>query len=126
MSPARRIAVTLLAPVPWAVLLFELLVVVPRYVKQFDLVHFQPPRLTAAIFDFTRLARANILLTFLAAFVVMVLSVVVTHRVQGAKRTTARRWLVLSFVFGVPVALFALIWVGVELPYRKLAEGMAR
>ena len=126
MSPARRIAVTLLAPVPWAVLLFELLVVVPRYVQQFDLVHFQPPRLTAAIFDFTRLARANILLMFLAVFALMVLSVVVTHRVQGAKWTKARRWLVLSFVFGVPVALFALMWVGVELPYRKLAEGMAR
>ena len=125
-SPARRRIVTLLAIIPWAILLFQFLVVLPRYGKIFKEFGLKLPRLVEIIFAASAWVRGHMLLSFLITFVLMGTSIGAVHVVHTTPVSRSRRLLVLFLVFGIPCLFFLASWVGVSWTQRKLAEGFDR
>ncbi len=124
-TPARRLSLTLIAPFPWALLLFQLLIVVPRYdvlFRQFGLV---VPLLTVTVLDVARWAGSHVVLAFLLAIAGTGYTAILA-RAASSTKSRPRRYLILLVAFGLPCLLFALAWVGVELAHRKLDDGLAR
>jgi type II secretory pathway component PulF len=125
-SPGRRRAVTLLAVLPWVLVLFQFLLILPRYKKLFDQFGLKLPGWVELIFTVSTWVQAHVLLAFLLAFLLIAVSVGLAHVVQTTPVSTWRRLLVLLLVFAVPCLLFLLSWLGVFWTQRKLVEGFNR
>lgn len=125
-SPARRRAVTLLAALPWPVVLFLFLAVLPRYARLFRDFNLAVPDLTALLLNVSGWLNRNVLLGFVVAFLLMATSMVIAHTVQTVAMSRGRRLAVLLFVFGVPCLVFVVAWVGVLTTHRTLVEGLNR
>jgi type II secretory pathway component PulF len=126
MSPRRRLTVTLLALFPWAVLLFQLLLIVPRNAKLFADHRIKVPELTRYVIDVSVWASAHQGLAFLATLLGMAISVGLIQVGQTEKVSRRTRVLVLLTAFGVPCLLFALAWLGVDVAHRRLDEGLSQ
>jgi type II secretory pathway component PulF len=125
-SPARRRLVAALALLPWALLLFEFLLVLPRYDQLFRQYGLTLDSLTRFLLDVSAWVRAHAFLTFLITFALVGVSVGTAYGIQTARVSRARRLLILAAVFAVPCALFVLSWVGVLHTHRTLVEGLKR
>src|SRR5262245_43335672 len=112
MSARRRLTVTLLAPVPWAVLPFQLVLIVPRNGKLFAQYGIKVPDLTQVVLDVSAWATNHLGLAFLVTFLGMGVSVGLAQAVQTERVSRRTRILVLLAAFGVPCVLFALAWLG--------------
>ena len=125
-SPAARRAVTLLAALPWAAVLFQFLAVLPRYDKLFREWGLRVDDFTAVTLNVSAWARNNFLVAFLTTLGLMAASVFTAHTVQSADLPARRRAAVLLFVFGVPCLVFGLAWLGVLNTHRTLVEGLKK
>src|SRR3954467_6714593 len=105
-SPARRRAVTLLAALPWPVVLFQFVAILPRYDKLFREFGLHLPDLTALVLNAAAWLSRNVLIGFLGTFVLMTVSVATAHTIQSVELSRNRRAAVLLFVFGVPCLVF--------------------
>jgi type II secretory pathway component PulF len=123
-SPAQRRAVTLLATLPWALVLFQFLLILPRYDRLFRDYGVKVPELTGLLLNISAWVRAQVLLSFVITFVLMGVSVGVSHVVQSTPMSRGRRLLYLLIVFGMPSLAFVLAWVGVSVTHRRLVEGL--
>src|SRR4051812_15270526 len=101
-SPARRRAVALLAALPWPVVLFEFLAVLPRYDKVFRQFGLKVDDFTAVLLNISAWVGRNVPAAFAIAFALMGVSVLAAHPVQTPEVPRNRRAAVLLFVFGVP------------------------
>lgn len=126
MSSRRRLTVTLLAPVPWAVLLFQLLLIVPRHAKLFAEFGIQLPPLTGLVLDASAWVRGHLFLAVLETVVGMGVSVGLARAVMTDRVSRRTRTLVLLGAFGVPCLLFVLAWLGVGEAHRRLDEGLSK
>src|SRR5262249_40119989 len=122
-SPARRLAVTFLAPLPWAMFFFQLLLIVPRSAKLFTEARLKLPALTQFLVDASGWARGHLVATAAIALTLLGVSMVAAYGAQTANLSRARRVGLLLLIFGLPTALFLVAWVGVQVPQSKLAEG---
>jgi hypothetical protein len=125
-SPGRRRAVTLLAILPWTLLLFEFLLIVPRYKKVFDEFGLKVVGLVEGIFIVSGWVQRHVLFAFLLTLAMTSFSVGLAHGVQSTPVSKSRRQFVLFLVFAVPCLLFLLVWLGMFWTDRKLAEGLQR
>jgi hypothetical protein len=123
-SPARRRIVTLLAVLPWPLILFQFLFTLPRYEKLFREYGLHMSSLTNLLFDIALWVRAYTFFAFALTLLLTGISVLVADFVQTCAISRWRRWLVLLVVFGVPCFLFVLSWLGVLGTHRKLVEGL--
>jgi type II secretory pathway component PulF len=122
-SPARRRAVTLLATLPWALVLFQFLLILPRYDRLFRNLGLKVPDLTALMLNISAWVRTHVLPSFLITFALMGVSVFIAHLVQTTPMSRGRRLLFLLIVFGMPCLAFVVAWVGVIGTERRLVEG---
>lgn len=123
-SSARRLIVTLLVPVLYLVLLFQLVVVVPRYAKVFAQYGLKLPDLTQFCVDASAWVVAQPVFALSATAVVVIASMVVVNRAyRSAQR---RRGWVLFLVYAVPLLAFLVVWLGVAGPHAKLMDGLQR
>src|SRR5262245_8500584 len=125
-SPARRLAVTFLAPFPWALFFFQLLLIVPRSARLFAEMGLKLPELTEFLIDLSRWARGHLVATGAIALTLLGGSMVAAYGAQTANLSRARRVGLLLLIFGLPAALFVVAWVGVQVPQSRLAEGLAK
>jgi type II secretory pathway component PulF len=125
-SPGRRRAVTLLAVLPWVLVLFQLLLVVPRYKKLFDEFGLKVSGTVELILSMSGWVQKHVLFAFLVTFLLIGGTVGLAHYVQTTPVSKSRRLIVLLLVFAVPCVLFLLVWLGMFLTERKLAEGFQR
>jgi type II secretory pathway component PulF len=125
-SPARRRAVTLLAVLPWVLVLFQLLLVVPRYKKLFDEFRLKVSGSVELIFVVSGWIQRHVLFSFFFTFLLIAGSVGFAHYVQSTAVSKSRRLIVLVLVFAIPCVLFLLVWLGMFSTERKLAEGFQR
>ena len=125
-SPARRLAVTLLAALPWPVVLFQFLAVLPAYDKLFRQFGLKVDDLTALLLNTSRWLQRNVVAAFALTLALMAVSVVTAHAVQTAHLPRGRRAAVLVFVFGIPCLVFGLAWLGVLGTHRTLVEGLRK
>ncbi|HJZ91760.1 MAG TPA: hypothetical protein VKE40_12870 [Gemmataceae bacterium] len=125
-SPARRLAVTFLAPFPWAIFFFQLLLIVPRSARLFAEAGLKLPALTQVLADVSGWARGHLVATVTVAIAFLGMSMVAAYGAQTANLSRARRVALLLLIFGLPTALFIVAWVGVQVPQSRLAEGFAR
>jgi hypothetical protein len=125
-SPARRRAVTLLAILPWILLLFEFLLIVPRYKKVFDEFGLKVAGLVDGIFLVSGWVQRHVVVAVLLTLLLTAISVGLAHAVQIIPVSRTRRLFVLFLVFAVPCLLFLLVWLGMFWTDRKLAEGLQR
>jgi type II secretory pathway component PulF len=125
-SPARRLAVTFLAPFPWALFFFQLLLIVPRSARLFAEMGLKLPDLTQFLVDLSGWARGHLVATAVIAFALLGGSMAAAYGAQTANLSRARRVGLLFLIFGLPTALFILAWVGVQVPQSRLAEGFAK
>lgn len=122
-SPVRRRAVTLLATLPWALVLFQFHVILPGYDRLFRDFGLKLPDFTAFVMEVSTWVRTHVVVSFLITFALMGVSVTSAHIVQSTSMSRGRRLLVLLIVFGVPCLAFVLAWVGVLGAERRLVEG---
>src|SRR4051812_5364788 len=99
-SPARRRAVTLLAALPWPVVLFEFLAVLPRYDKVFRQFNLEVGDFTAVTLNVSAWVQRNVLAAFAITFALMAVSVLTAHTVQADELPRNRRAAILLVVFG--------------------------
>jgi type II secretory pathway component PulF len=125
-SPARRRAVTLLAALPWPVVLFEFLAVLPRYDRVFRQFGLKVDDFTAVILNVSAWVQRNVLAAFAIAFALMAVSVLTAHTVQADELPRNRRAAMLLIVFGVPCLVFGMTWLGVLNTHRTLVEGLRK
>jgi F0F1-type ATP synthase membrane subunit c/vacuolar-type H+-ATPase subunit K len=125
-SPGRRRAVTLLAILPWTLLLFEFLLIVPRYKKVFDEFGLKVAGLVEGIFLVSGWVQRHVVVAVLLTLLLTAISVGLAHAVQIIPVSRTRRLFVLFLVFAVPCLLFLLAWLGMFWTDRKLAEGLQR
>lgn len=125
-SPARRRAVTLLAALPWAAVLFQFVAVLPRYDRLFREFGLKVDDVTAVTLNLSAWLRNHFLVAGLLTFGLMAASVFAAHTVQSVDLPGRRRAAVLLFVFGVPCLVFGLAWLGVLNTHRTLVEGMRK
>lgn len=125
-SPGRRRIVTLLAGFPWILLLFEFMLVLPRYDKLFRQHGLKVPSHTDFLLSVALWVEHHVLAAFLIAFALIGVSFGLAHTAQSTDMSRRRRFLILLVVFGLPCLLFILAWVGVESTYRTLVEGLQR
>jgi hypothetical protein len=123
---ARRAVVAVLALLPWALVLFDVLLVLPRYDKLFRQYGLKLDSLTQFLLDLSAWVRAHVFLAFVMTFALMGVSVGAAYAVQAARVSRARRLLLLTVVFAVPCAVFVLAWVGVMGTHRTLVEGLRK
>src|SRR5829696_6476463 len=107
-SPARRRLVTLLAALPWPLILFQFLVSLPRYDKIFREFGLKVDSFTAVLLNVSGWLRDHFLVAFLLTFGLMAASVFTAHTVQSVDLPGRRRAAILLFVFGVPCLVFGL------------------
>jgi type II secretory pathway component PulF len=125
-SPARRRAVTLLAALPWPVVLFQFLTILPGYDKIFREFHWKVDDFTGLLLNVSSWLQRNSLAAFLNAFGLMAVSVATVHTVQSVDLPRRRRFAILLFVFGFPSLVFVVAWVGVLTTHRTLVENLNR
>lgn len=125
-SPARRRAITLLAALPWPVVLFEFLAVLPRYDRVFRQFNLRVDSFTGMLLNVSAWLQKYAVVAFVGVFLLMATSVVTAHTVQSSEVPRGRRAAVLLFVFGVPCLVFALAWVGVLHTHRTLVDGLRK
>jgi type II secretory pathway component PulF len=125
-SPSRQRIITLISILPWALVLFEFLFVLPRYDRLFRQFKLQLDDFTQLLIKISAWIAANVLLSFLITFVLMGVNVAVSVVAQSPKVSRRRRIWLLLLAFGVPCLAFAITWVGVEITHRRLVEGLQR
>lgn len=125
-SPGRRTAVTLLAALPWPVVLFQLGVILPRYDKLFRDFNLKVGDFTGMILNISAWLQRNVLVGFVAMLGLMAVSVGAAYTVQSVEMPRGRRPAILLFVFGVPTLVFVLAWLGVLNTHRTLVEGLRK
>jgi type II secretory pathway component PulF len=123
-SAGRRVAVTLLATMPWPMVLFQYLTVLPGYDKLFRDFHLKLNGLTSLMLDVSGWTRRNSLAAFAIVFALTIVSMLTAHTVHLAPMSRRRRATILLFVFGVPCLAFVLTWLGVFVTHRTLVEGL--
>ena len=124
-TPARR-AVALLAALPWPLVLFQFLAVLPRYDRVFRQFNLQVDSFTGMLLNVSAWVQKYVVVAFVGVFVLMATSVVTAHTVQSSDLPRGRRAAVLVFVFGLPCLVFALAWLGVLNTHRTLVEGLRK
>jgi type II secretory pathway component PulF len=120
------LTITLLAPVPWVILLFQFLLIVPRHRKLFAQLGLRVPPATQIVLDVSAWVTKHLVLAFLATVVAMGVTVGLAQAVQTERVSRRTRYLVLSLAFGVPCLLFVLAWLGVDVAHRRLEEGLSK
>jgi type II secretory pathway component PulF len=125
-SPGRRLAVTLLAALPWPMVLFLFGVILPRYDRLFRQFNLKIDDFTGMMLNVSVWLQRNVLAGFAAMFVLMGMSVGIAYTVQSMEIPRGRRPAILLFVFGVPLLVFVLAWVGVLNTHRTLVEGLQK
>jgi hypothetical protein len=123
-SAVRRVTVTLLAAVPWPLILFQLLYVVPRYTQMFRAHGLKPTGSTQLLLDLSMWANAHPFVSGQLTVVLAAGCAAVAYLAQSPRRSRNTRTLLLLAVFAVPCGLFVLTWVGVEGTRRTLVEGL--
>src|SRR3954470_19959258 len=96
-SPARRRAVALLAALPWPVLLFQFLAILPRYDRLFRESQLPVGDLAGLLLNVSRWAQRNVAVAFALALVLMAVSVAAAHTVQTTDLPRTRRAAILLF-----------------------------
>lgn len=119
-SVSRQRLVTLLAILPWALLLFQFLFVLPRYERIFRQFAFKVDDYTSLLIRISEWSRSHALIAFLITFVAMIVNVVASVLIQTKMSTKKRRATALLIIYGVPCVLFLLAWVGVLATHRRL------
>jgi hypothetical protein len=125
-TSGRSTILTLLAALPWLLLLFQLLLVVPRYQRLFHEHGLKTPAFTSAILDVSMWVRGH---TFIAVGITLVLifaTVGVVLAAQAGLVSKRIRYLFLTLAFAIPCGLFVLSWVGVMGTHRTLVEGLKK
>lgn len=125
-SAGRRRMVALMAVLPWPVVLFQFLLVVPRYAKLFNDIGLKLPPATSFLIDVSNWTRGHTLLAFSITSILTFASVIVAQTAQSWPMSRRNRALVLLAVFGFPCLLFGLTWLGVWSTHRTLVEGLNR
>ena len=125
-SPGRRRAVTLLATLPWTVVLFQFGAILPRYDKLFRDFNLKVGDFTGMILNISAWLQRNVLIGFAAMLGLMAVSVGAAYTVQSVEMPRGRRSAILLFVFGVPTLVFLLAWLGVLNTHRTLVEGLRK
>ena len=118
--------VALLAVLPWPVVLFQFLLVVPRYAKLFQDFRLRLPPATALLVEVSTWTRGHTFLAFSITSILTFASVIVAQTVQSRPLSRRNRALILLGVFGLPCLLFAATWLGVWSTHRTLVEGLNR
>ncbi len=121
---SRQRLITLLSILPWALLLFQYLFVLPHYDRLFRQFHFTIDQPTSVLLKISSWVVAHVLAAFLIAFALMTTSVVLSALAQSIGLSRRRRIWVLLLTFGIPCLLFVMTWVGVLLAHRRLIEGL--
>jgi type II secretory pathway component PulF len=125
-SAGRRLAVTLLAAMPWPVVLFQFGAILPRYDKLFRDFNLKVDDFTGMLLNVSAWLQRNVLLGFAATLVLMGISVAAAYTVQSSDLSRGRRAAILLVVFGVPTLVFVLAWVGVVNTHRTLVQGLQK
>jgi type II secretory pathway component PulF len=125
-SPGRRLAVTLLAALPWPLVLFQFGVILPRYDKLFRDFDLKVDAFTGIILNISAWLQRNVLAGFVAMLGLMAVSVGAAYTVQSVEMPRGRRPAILLFVFGVPTLLFVFAWLGVLNTHRTLVQGLQK
>jgi type II secretory pathway component PulF len=107
-------------------LLFEFMLVLPRYDKLFREHHLKVPSHTDLLLTIGHWVENHVLAAFLITFALMGVSFGLAHTAQTTAMSRRRRLLILLVVFGLPCLVFILAWVGVETTHRTLVEGLKR
>jgi type II secretory pathway component PulF len=123
-SAGRRISVTLLAALPWPLVLFQFVTILDGYDKLFRQFHLQLDSFTALLLNISAWVRRHLELAFGIAVVLTIVSMLIVHTIYLAPVRRNRRVAILTFVFGVPCAVFVLAWVGVLGTHSRLVEGL--
>ncbi len=123
-SAGRRISVTLLAALPWPIVLFQFVTILAGYDKLFRQFQLRLDSFTALLLNVSAWVRRNLELAFVVAAALTIGSMVVVHTTYLAPMRRNRRLAILAFVFGVPCAVFVLAWVGVIGTHSRLVEGL--
>jgi len=125
-SPGRRLAVTLLAALPWPVVLFQFGAILPRYDKLFRDFNLKVDDFTGLMLNIADWLQRHVLVGFAATFGLMAVSVGTAYTVQAVEMPRGKRAAILLFVFGVPTLVFVLAWVGVLSTHRTLVQGLQK
>jgi type II secretory pathway component PulF len=123
--PARRLILALLVAVPWLLLLFQLVVVVPRYAKLFAEFGLKLSDLTQVAIDVAAWTNEYPTLALVLGGSVIALSMLLVYR-ASANLKDQRRWWLLFFVYAIPTAAFLVVWLGVAGPHAKIEEGLRK
>src|SRR5262245_34269983 len=125
-SPARRLAVTLLAALPWLIVLFQFLTILPAYDRMFRRFGLKVDDFTAVLLNASQWLVRHTVVAFCLTFALVGVSVLAAHTVQSADAPRGRRAAILVFVFGFPCLVFVMAWLGVLNTHRTLVEGLQK
>jgi hypothetical protein len=123
-TPGRQAFITLLAALPWILVLSQFLLVIPRYERMFREHGLKLTPFTALLIDISAWARSHVLFALALTIVLVFATVGAVVAVQAGLVSRRIRSLVLLLAFGVPCGLFILSWVGVMGTHRTLVEGL--
>src|SRR3954464_15182943 len=90
-SPARRRSVALLAALPWPLVLFQFLAVLPRYDRVFRQFNLKVASFTGMLLNVSAWLQKYVAVAFVGVFVLMATSVVTAHTVQSSDLPRNRR-----------------------------------
>jgi type II secretory pathway component PulF len=125
-TPGRRRALTLMATLPWPVVLFQFLFILPGYDKLFRQFGLKIDDLTGLVLNLSRWLKANTGLAFGITLGLMFMAVGIVHAVQSTDLPRTRRAAILTFVFGVPCLIFFVAWLTVANTDRILVDGLKK
>jgi hypothetical protein len=123
-APTRRALVTLLAALPWVLLLFQFVAVIPRYERMYRENALKVPAYTQFLLDVAAWVNGRFLLAGLLTLALMAAGVWFSHTAQSPGTSRASQYLLLLTAFLVPCGLFVLTWVGVMGTHSRLVEGL--
>lgn len=125
-SRSSRIIVCALVPIPWIILFGQWVFLFPRFIKLFTEFGLVLSLFSQGVIAVSQLVRNNVLISAWLFVILAMISVRQAHRWMSREQTKLSRSLCLFGLFGVPLLLFAISWVGILGPYSKLMEGLNR
>ena len=123
---SRRRVVTFLAVLPWPLILFQYLFVLPRYDKLFRQYNVYVDGWTAICLNVSAWVRNYSVFSFIATLMLTACCVMTANLVLTLPFSRPRRSFFLLLDFGLPCALFIVSWLGVLSTHSKLVEGLQR
>jgi type II secretory pathway component PulF len=115
-----------MAVLPWPMILFQYLFILPRYDKLFHQYKVSVDGWTALCLNVSAWVRNFSVFAFIVTIMLTACCVMTANFVLTLPFSRRRRNLFLLLSFGLPCALFILSWLGVLATHSKLVEGLQR